>query len=46
MRTGTCDAKNSWEFSVDAIYIYIFYKIIFEKKGTFEYAVSLINRLP
>ena len=31
-RTGTCDAKNSWEFFADAIFCFV--KIYFQKRGT------------
>ena len=31
-KTGTCDAKNSWEFFVDAIFCFV--KICFQKRGT------------
>ena len=31
-KTGTCDAKNSWEFFVDAIFCFV--KIFFQKRAT------------
>ena len=31
-KTGTCDAKNSWQFFVDAIFCFV--KICFQTRGT------------
>ena len=32
LRNGTCEAKNSWEFFVDAVFCFV--KIFFQKRAT------------
>ena len=39
-KTGTCEAKNSWEFFVDAIFCFV--KICFQKRATKMNRISLI----
>ena len=39
-KTGTCEAKNSWEFFVDAIFCFV--KICFQKRATKMNRISVI----
>ena len=40
-KTGTCEAKNSWEFFVDGIFCFV--KICFQKRATKMNRISLIS---